>query len=81
MSSASDWDTFSANGITEEDKKGAVFLFVVGPATYKLLRNLLSPAKPGEMSYEELVRILTARKPYSGSSSTADSGSRENQSL
>jgi len=52
---SSDWDTFSANGITEEDKKRAVFL------SYKLLRNLVSPAKPGEKSYKGLVRVLMAR--------------------
>ena len=31
-----------------------MFLSVVGPASYKLSRNLVSSAKPGEKSYEEL---------------------------
>jgi len=35
-------------------KKRAVFLSVVGLATYKLLRNLVSPVKPGEKCYQEL---------------------------
>ena len=51
---------FTANAITDADKKRAVFLSVVGPATYKLLRSLVSPKKPGEKSYDELVQVLTA---------------------
>ena len=43
---------FLANGIDEAEKKRAVFLSVIGPAAYKLLRNLLAPAKPGEKAYD-----------------------------
>ena len=50
---------FEANSITMSDKKRAVFLSVVGPATYKILRNLISPVKPKEKSYEDIVAILT----------------------
>ena len=50
---------FVANGVTTAEKKRAVFLTVVGAATYKTLRNLVSPAKPGEKSYSELVRVLS----------------------
>ena len=49
---------FQANGITDADKKRAVFLSVVGPASYKLLRNLISPARPDEKTFEELVEVL-----------------------
>ena len=42
----------------EEDKKRSVFPSIVGANTYKLLRNLLTPAKPGDMSYKELVEVL-----------------------
>ena len=49
---------FLANGIENADKKRAVFLSVVGPATYKTLRNLVSPAKPGDKTYDELVEVL-----------------------
>ena len=49
---------FDANGIADE-KKRVVFLSVVGAATYKTLRNLLSPTKPNEKSYDELVAVLT----------------------
>ena len=37
-----------------------MLLSVVGPVTYKLLRNLLAPAKPGEKTYDELVETLSA---------------------
>jgi hypothetical protein len=39
---------FATNGIVEAERKKAVFLFVLGAATYKVLRNLLSPEKPGD---------------------------------
>ena len=35
----------------------------MGPAAYKLARNLLSPAKPTEKTYEDIVTVLT--KHYS----------------
>ena len=51
---------FLANGIDSEEKKRAVFLSVVGAAiTNKTLRNIVSPAKPGEKSYDELVKALS----------------------
>ena len=34
-------------------------LSVVGPRTFRTLRNLLAPAKPGETSYEDIVKKLT----------------------
>ena len=51
---------FQANDIDDAGKKRAVLLSVVGPVTYKLLRNLLAPAKPGEKTYDELVETLSA---------------------
>ena len=51
---------FQANDIDYAEKKRAVLLSVVGPATYKLLRSLLAPAKPGEKNYGELVATLLA---------------------
>ena len=50
---------FAANGIADADKKRAVLLTVIGAATYKTLRNIVSPMKPGEKSYVELVEALT----------------------
>ena len=49
---------FIANSITTIEKKRAVFLSVVGAATYKVLRNLISPELPSEKSYDELVSVL-----------------------
>ena len=46
---------FVANGIVGAEKKRSVFLSVIGSSTYKTLRNLLSPSKPGEQSYADLV--------------------------
>uniref|UniRef100_A0A3B3T0U0 ribonuclease H n=1 Tax=Paramormyrops kingsleyae TaxID=1676925 RepID=A0A3B3T0U0_9TELE len=47
-----------ANDIKEEEKKRAVLLSCVGAQTYALIRNLLSPVKPGDRSYAELVGLL-----------------------
>ncbi len=44
---------FTANDITEEDKKKSILLSVVGAQTYSLMRNLLSPAKPGEKTFAQ----------------------------
>ena len=48
---------FVANGIDGAEKKRAVFLSVIGSSTYKTFRNL-SPNKPGEQSYADLVETL-----------------------
>lgn len=49
---------FMANDIEDLEKRRAVLLSCCGPATYSLLRSLVSPAKPGEKSYAELVKTL-----------------------
>ena len=48
---------FAANGIDEAHKK-STFLAVIGSATYTLVRNLVSPDKPGDKTYDELVVAL-----------------------
>ena len=48
------------NGIIGEAnaaKRRSTFLSVIGPAPYKLLRSLLSPARPTEKSFEELTEV------------------------
>ena len=50
---------FTANGIDYAGKKKSAFLSSVGSATYATVRNLVSPAKPGDKSYDQLVTILT----------------------
>ena len=52
---------FEANGIVGEEnqaKRRSTFLLVIGPALYKLLRSLLSPAKPADKTLEELTELL-----------------------
>ena len=49
---------FVANGIENVEKKRAILSTVIGPTTYRLLRNLLSPSRLDEKTYEELVDAL-----------------------
>ena len=49
----------AANGIDDANKKRAVLLTVVGVATYETLPNIVSPKKPGEKTYAELVAALS----------------------
>jgi hypothetical protein len=48
---------FLVNGI-EDSRKAAVLLVTIGSETYGLLRNLVSPKKPAEESYAELIAQL-----------------------
>ena len=57
---------FVANSLTGEDKaekRRATFLTLIGPATYKRLKSLVSPKKPHEKTFDQLVEVLT--KHYS----------------
>ena len=49
---------YAANEIDNADKKRAILLTVIGPTAYKLLRNLVAPAKPGEKTYDALVTAM-----------------------
>ena len=49
---------FDANKIEEPERKRAILLSSVGSQTYSSIRNLLSPAKPGDKSYDDLVNLL-----------------------
>ena len=46
---------FTANDVDSADKQRAVLLSACGPTTYKLMRNLVSPRKPGGCTFAELV--------------------------
>ncbi len=52
------WDISSLLTTLQTQKRREVYLAVVGPSTFSLLRNLVSPAKPGEKTFEELVALL-----------------------
>lgn len=49
---------FLANDINDTTKKRAVLLTVCGGKTYGLMKNLLSPEKPTDKSYEDLVKLI-----------------------
>ena len=49
----------TANDITSAEKKCATFLAVIGPSTYKLLRSMLAPRNPGEVSFDETIKVLS----------------------
>ena len=49
---------FDTNEIVDVGKKKSVFWAVVGPTTYALLRSLVSPARPGDKTFAELVAAL-----------------------
>ncbi|XP_055725310.1 uncharacterized protein LOC129815465 [Salvelinus fontinalis] len=49
---------FAANEITDAAKQKSILISVVGAQTYSLMRNLLSPDKPGEKSFIDLVELL-----------------------
>ena len=62
-----DWDQyverlgnlFLANDIKDAAKQRAVFLSVIRLSTYKILRNLPTPAKPADKTFAELVFVLS----------------------
>ena len=49
---------FEANSVTEDTKKRAVLLTVIGPQQFRLLKDLCAPAKPGTKTFEELSQLL-----------------------
>ena len=49
---------FVANDVANDDKKRAIFLSVCGASTYKLLRGQVTPQKPAEKTFLELVTVL-----------------------
>ena len=49
---------FQANKITEGDIKRVVLISAMGEKTYKLMRSLISPAKPNDKSFGQLVEAM-----------------------
>ena len=47
------------NKVNGDAAKRATLLSVVGPLTFRVLRSLLTPAKPGDTSYLDIVTKLT----------------------
>ena len=50
---------FKANDIAE-DKRVPIFLSSIGARTYSLLRDLVAPNSPGELSFAELSEVLSS---------------------
>ena len=48
----------AANKIKEPDQQQAVLLSICGPANYQLIHNLVSPKKPQEFKFAEIVEIV-----------------------
>ena len=65
-SSQETWTTYmerlqqylAANNIEDADQQRAVLLSVHGQATYRLIQSLVSPKKPTEPKFAELVEVL-----------------------
>ena len=49
---------FQANKIMDADTKRAILISVMGGKAYKLMHNLISPAKPSDKLFEELVEVI-----------------------
>ena len=49
---------FQANKITEGDTKRAVLISAMGEKAYKLMRCLISPAKPNDKLFGQLVEAM-----------------------
>ena len=49
---------FLANCIEEEERKRLILLSVCVAKTYKYIRNLATPRKPGDLTFKELVTLV-----------------------
>ena len=49
---------FVANDVTVAEKKRAILLSACGASTYQLIRNLVSPGKPTDKSFDEIVTLV-----------------------
>lgn len=50
---------FDANSIVDGGRKRSILLSVCGASTYKLMSSLTAPRKPGEVDFQELVKLMT----------------------
>lgn len=49
---------FQANGVATAEKQRAVLLSVCGSSTFLLIRNLVSPERPTDKTYAQLVKMV-----------------------
>ena len=63
---SNDWTTYEdqleeylkANSITDDENKRSLFLTTCGKKTYRLLREIVTPAKAAEVTYNEIRKIF-----------------------
>ena len=63
---AEDWTTYTdrmkhyfiANDVADADKKRSILLSACGPATYKVIRNLVEDGKLDTTSYDDIVKLV-----------------------
>jgi hypothetical protein len=52
-------DNSNADAVTARNgKRRAILLSVMGNSTYSLVRNLVSPDKPGDKTFDQIVNVL-----------------------
>ena len=56
---------FQANKVTEGDTKKAVLISTMGEKVYKLMHSFISPAKPNDKSFGQLVSRSNERTSLS----------------
>ena len=49
----------AANKVEDADQQRAILLSVCGPATYRVIHNLVSPKKLTELKFREIVDLVT----------------------
>lgn len=54
---------FLANNITDEGKQRSILLSVCGAKTYKLIRNLATLQRPGDIGFKDLATMVQNPKP------------------
>jgi len=66
-SAEEDWETyterlqfyFAANDVKHPEKQRAILLSACGATTYRLIRSLTAPEKPSDLSFQQLVKLVT----------------------
>ena len=50
---------FAANDVADNDKQRAIFLSACGDATYRRIKDVLTPEAPGETSFKTIIEKMT----------------------
>eukprot|EP00731_Ephydatia_muelleri_P017692 Em0010g790a len=56
---------FTANDVETDEKRRAILLSVCGAHIYQLVRSLVSPEKPADKTFEEIVKLVRTLTPPS----------------